>query len=199
LHQNILRLRLQPSTVQQVLQALVRRLPSSIRSWFERSFPEWNLASQLILKRQKEDWDEEFEAEKSAYTKLQPLQGTIIPECFGELRFAKARALLLSDIGGACLAEPDGSLLEVPEMRRLLHQALTAFSQFRVLPDDIKLDNFHVVGDRIMAVDLETLQDGWKPDYQLAPEIDHIVEWLARLYEGNQYCFWEDGLIAIDK
>jgi hypothetical protein len=104
----------------------------------------------------------------------------------------------LSDIGGACLAEPDGSLLEVPELRRLLHQSLTALSQFRVLQDDIKLDNFHLVGDKIMILDLETLRgESWSDD-QLASDIDHTVERLAGYYEGNQYCFWEDGLIAID-
>ncbi|KAK4152615.1 hypothetical protein C8A00DRAFT_16080 [Chaetomidium leptoderma] len=199
LHPNVVRLRLQPSIAQQIVQLLVRRLPFSIQAWFESFFPEWSLPSQLILKKQKKGWDEEFEAEKAAYTKLLPLQGVVIPRCFGQLRYDNARALLLSDIGGACLAEPDGALLEVPDFRRLLLQALTALAQFRVLPDDIKLDNFQLTGDKIMALDLETLRQGPEmTDEQLATDIGGMMETLTRLYEGNQYGFWEDGLIMID-
>jgi hypothetical protein len=161
-------------------------------------FPEWNLPAQLILKRQKEGWEEEFETEKAAYAKMQPLQGVVIPRCFGELRYDNTRALLLSDIGGACLATPTGSLLEIPELRRLLRDTLTALAQFRILQDDVKLDNFHVVGDRIMAVDFERLQNQDMPEDEIAVDVEGTIQWLARLYEGNQYCFWEDGFIKVD-
>ncbi|KAK4038136.1 hypothetical protein C8A01DRAFT_48193 [Parachaetomium inaequale] len=187
-HQNVRRLRLQPSAVQTFLGTLVRRLPSFIQAWFESCFPEWNLPDQLILKKYKEDWDEEFDAEKAAYAKLQPWQGVVIPRYYGEVRYHQryrsVHALLLSDIGDACLASPEGALLEMPEFRRLLSQALTALAQFRVQPDDVKLDNIHLAGDRIMVL--------------LASDIKDTVDWMARLYEDTQYCYWDDGFISVE-
>ncbi|KAK3293592.1 uncharacterized protein B0H64DRAFT_426156 [Chaetomium fimeti] len=188
-----------PSVVQTLLGLFVRRLPSFIQTWFESWFPEWNLPFQLSLKRQKEGWYEEFEMEKAAYVTLQPLQGVFVPRCFGQLRCDNTRALLLSDIGGECLATPAGSLLETPELRRLLSETLTALGQFRILQDDVKLDNFHIVGDRIMAVDFERLQNQDMPEDKIAIDVKATTYWLARLYEWNQYSFWEDGFIKVDR
>ncbi|KAM7209877.1 hypothetical protein V8F06_014742 [Rhypophila decipiens] len=60
-----------------------------------------------VNKKQKEGWEEEFHMEKAAYARLRPLQGIVIPEFLGEVRCDKTRAILLSDIGGACLATPE--------------------------------------------------------------------------------------------
>ncbi|KAK4182352.1 hypothetical protein QBC35DRAFT_345352, partial [Podospora australis] len=57
-----------------------------------------------------------------------PLQEIIVPKFFGELRYDNTRALSLSDIGCVCLAVPEGAVLEVTDVWRLLFQALTAFS-----------------------------------------------------------------------
>lgn len=46
----------------------------------------------------------------------------------------------------------------------MLHQALGALAAFSVSHDDTKLDNFHVVGDKIMAADFESaavVKKGW--------------------------------------
>lgn len=172
-------------------------LPSAVRAWFESSFPEWSLPSRIVLKRQKEGWDEEFETEKAAYERLKPLQGVVIPKCYGELRYNGAKALLLSDIGGVCLATPEGALLEVAELRRLLHEAFTALGRFGALHDDTKLDNFHLVGDKIMVMDLESVSMDLSDEQFLASRIKSKVNYLAEFLEDNQYCFWEDGLIMI--
>ncbi|KAL2757046.1 hypothetical protein ACRALDRAFT_1075753 [Sodiomyces alcalophilus JCM 7366] len=197
IHHNVWRLQVHPSTVQRFIQGLVALLPPLIRVWFESSFPEWNLPSRLILKQQKEGWDEEFEMEKATYAKLRPLQGTVIPEFFGQLRYGNTKALLLSDIGGACLATPEGSLLEVADFRRMLSQALAAMSQFGILHGDPKLDNFHLTGDKIMMVDFESVSEEPLTDKQLEVGVESIVNFLAAGYEDNQYCYWDDGLIAI--
>ncbi|KAK4102499.1 hypothetical protein N658DRAFT_423642, partial [Parathielavia hyrcaniae] len=199
LHQNVVRLRLHPSVAQSLLRAVVHRLPSPVQTWFDSWFPEWNLSSQLIFKKYKEGWDEEFEAEKRAYARVRSLQGVLVPQCFGEFRYDKVRALLLSDIGGANLAEPEGSLLEVSELRRMLSQTVTPLAEFQVLQDDVKLDNFHVVGDTVMAVDLERLHEWPMPDKLIKSDIKWIVDFLGQRYEDNQYCYWEDGLIAVEK
>lgn len=40
--------------------------------------------------------------------KLRPLQDTVIPRSFGEVRYEHTRALILSDIGGTALAMSEG-------------------------------------------------------------------------------------------
>lgn len=196
-HQNVLRLQVQPSVAQSVIQAVVGCLPSAIRTWFESSLPEWTLPSRLILKKHKEGWDDEFEMEKATYTKLRSLQGIVISRLFGELRYDNTRALLLSDIGGVCLATPEGSLLELADFRRLLYQALTTLSHFKILQEDVKLDNFHLTNDKVMIVDLEKVSEESLSDEDLDFGIKSAVDSLAAFYERNQYYFWEEGLISI--
>lgn len=196
-HQNVFRLHVQSSITQSVFQALIGHLPSAIRTWFESSFPEWTIPSRLILKKYKEGWDEEFEMEKATYAKLRSLQAIVIPKLFGELRYDNTRALLLSDIGGVCLATPEGALLELADFRRLLCQALTALSQFKILQEDVKLDNFHLVDDKIIIIDLEKISEEPLSNEDLDFGIKSIVDSLATFYKCNQYCFWEEGLVLI--
>ncbi len=198
-HQNVLRLQVQPSLAQQLVLLLTGLLlPAAVRVWFEASFPEWTLPRRLILKQQKEGWDEEFEAEKDMYATLRPLQDAVIPRYFGEVTYQDKRAILLSDIGGAALATPEGLLLEVPDLRRMMQQAVGAVGRFGRVHDDSKLDNYHVVGDRIMIVDLERMSepvaDQEHLDFLVRAEVDHV----ARRYEQTQYWKWKQGLISID-
>lgn len=164
-------------------------------------FPEWTLPLQLILKKQKKDWEEEFKAEKAAYAKLRPLQGTVVPRLFGELRYDNTTALLMSDIGSVCLAAPEGGMLGLDRFRYLVRQALTALSRFGILQDDVKLDNFHLTNSRVMVVDLEmTSNENQRPltDEELEFGIDSAVDSLAKSYEENQYCFWEDNILSVE-
>jgi hypothetical protein len=135
---------------------------------------------------------------KATYVKLRPLQGVVIPRCFGDLIYKGKRALLLSDIGGACLATAEGGLLEMADFRRMLRQTLDALALFGILQDDSKLDNYHVIGDRIMAVDLERVNEGLT-DKMLSFHIESEVDELAERYEATQYCLWNDGLVAVDR
>ncbi|KAH7272868.1 hypothetical protein B0J15DRAFT_543461 [Fusarium solani] len=115
--------------------------------------------------KQKEYWENEFELEKAAYEILKPLQGRFIPIYFGQIDYDNTRALLLSDIGGACLATLEGAVLRHDELQPLLEETLTALVNAGVSHDDLKLDNFHLVendrgGDRIIAVDLQRVDMG---------------------------------------
>ncbi|PHH76571.1 hypothetical protein CDD80_1432 [Ophiocordyceps camponoti-rufipedis] len=116
---------------------------------------EWNLPSRLVLKKCKEGWDQEFNAEIAAYEKLKSLQGIVIPICYGVLEYEGTRALLLSDVGGENLLFPEGSLFSVADVSRMLRDAFTAMARLGVRQDDLKLDNFFVVDNKIMTVDLE--------------------------------------------
>jgi len=196
-HPNVIRLNMQPSIVQSVLRAVIGCMPSAAQVWFRSSFPEWTLPPRLVLKKMKKGWDDEFDTEKATYAKLHSLQGVIIPKLFGELRYGNnTRALLMSDIGGASLATPEGGMLGLDEFKRLIHQALGAFSHFRITQDDVKLDNFHLVDGKIMVVDLESVnEDLSDEDFEFL--VHCAVTSLSEFYERNQYGFWQRGLLKI--
>ncbi|KAH7247810.1 hypothetical protein B0J15DRAFT_551482 [Fusarium solani] len=135
-------------------------------------FPEW-LPEKIVLKVEKDHWEEEFETEKTAHDKLVCLQGDVIPRCYGQIEYDGKRALILSDIGGACLATPDGAVLDENDLRLLLDKALTSLTDHQVSHDDTKLDNFHLVTengkDRIIVIDLEMVDmDLTEDDYAFA-------------------------------
>ncbi|KAK3363174.1 hypothetical protein B0T25DRAFT_587189 [Lasiosphaeria hispida] len=190
------RLHLQPSKTQAIIPGLMSCLPHPIRIWLGSWFPEWNLPPRTVLKKRKEGWDEEFNAEKANYAKLRPLQGVVIPRLFGELVYDSEKTLLLSNIGGPCLSTPEGALLELDDLRQMLRQALTATSHFRILQDDVRLDNFHFINGKIMVVDLETV-NVILSDEDLAFGIDCAVERIARLYADYQYSLWDNGTISL--
>ncbi|KAG8405523.1 hypothetical protein J3458_022172 [Metarhizium acridum] len=139
-------------------------------------------------------WDEEFETEKSTYEKIKSLQGVRIPRYYGESKYNGTRAILLSDIGGACIGDPAGAIWDVQEFRRMMRDALTDLARFGVLPDDIGLENFHLVGDKVMAVDFEMVYDKFSEE-DPAREVESLTTWLARLYAGRQNDFLEHGKI----
>jgi hypothetical protein len=101
-----------------VIQTLFRWLPSPLRSWANASFPEWLLPTKIVLK-QKDGWEEEFDNEIAAYERLKCLQGLVIPRCYGQAQYEGTHALVLSDIGGVCVVEPEGAVLSVQDMRLL--------------------------------------------------------------------------------
>lgn len=165
-----------------------------MRDWFETRFPEWNLPSRLVLKKYKEGWDEEFDQEKATYESVKPLQGIVLPHYYGELRYEGTRALLLSDIGGDNLTTPQASVFQEAELFRMLRAAFLALMSFNIVQGDLKLDNFHVVGDKIMAVDLEQV---YKPGEDIARQSDHEAEFLLMSYRENQRAFLQDGNITV--
>lgn len=123
-------------------------------------------ATSIIIKQHKENWEEEFEDEQTAYTKLEDLQGEVIPFCYGEGYYDGLPALLLSDICGTTLYDLARSNEEVPEnlIKAYLEDVFDKLSKYKAFYPDQKLDNFILFGDwehgysKVMAVDLEQVE-----------------------------------------
>ncbi|KAL1861754.1 hypothetical protein VTK73DRAFT_6930 [Phialemonium thermophilum] len=195
-HPNVLRLHVHDSVIQIVVQTLLRWLPSSLCSAVRTCLPEWTLPTDLILKKQKDGWEEEFDTEIAIYKKLRCLQGLVIPICYGQVQYEGTRALLLSDIGGACVATAEGAILKEADLRSLFDQALTALANQGILHDDLKLDNFHLV-DRagskiIMVVDLERISE-LPLNKDRASMVKGDVDWLMNAYREHLECLKYDG------
>ncbi|KAF4457115.1 hypothetical protein F53441_903 [Fusarium austroafricanum] len=143
----------------------------------------------------KDGWGEEFDREVATYERLQPLQGGTIPRWYGRAEYNRKRAFVLLNIGGACLATPEGAVLEEKDLRPLLTKALTALADMGVGYDDTKLDNFHLVTekvkDKIMIVDLEIVDTSLSED-DLAFTTSSNVNHLIRLYRMHLNCLHHD-------
>lgn len=97
--------------------------------------------------------------EIKAYEMLQELQGTVIPRFYGQCTINGVPALLLSDIGGETLkmlAHSDD--IPVQSLRTLLERALSALSTHGATYGDLRLDNFLLCDDKVMIVDLESVE-----------------------------------------
>ncbi|QUC23418.1 uncharacterized protein UV8b_07659 [Ustilaginoidea virens] len=193
---NVLHLQICPSIIDRMIDRLLDLLLTSWRDRVGRYFPEWNLPPCLILKMCKKNWDKEFEVEKSTYKALEIIQGTRIPNFYGELKYNGKKAILISDIGGVCLGDPAGAVLEIPDFLDLMKEALTDLGRFHIQPDDIKLNNFRLVNGRIMVIDFEMVLDKFDTNEDCAREILGLTYWLGRQYEGRQSCHLADGLIT---
>ncbi|KAM7182892.1 hypothetical protein V8F33_013944 [Rhypophila sp. PSN 637] len=202
---HVLRLRLQPNLIVRLLGA-VSILPRAAQSWAKTRWPEWFLPRDIILKKRKENWDEEFENETRMYTRLRELQGTVIPVCYGlVVVFCGNRqpepvpALVLSDVGGYELYRHEAGGIPNDRLAGLLQDVLEALAHCGVAHGDLKLDNLHLVGDnsnglRIMVVDLESVEDlvdqaKWR--FFVKSDVDHIL----RIYRDHQQCLIDDGLL----
>ncbi|KAI1818945.1 hypothetical protein F4861DRAFT_534839 [Xylaria intraflava] len=184
-HANVLRLQINHSYLALAVRALLDACPSGVQTWFRSRFPEWCLPTTIIFKKEKEHWNEEFDTERAAYDKLRCLQGLVIPVLYGQIEYDGTRALLLSDVGGQSLAEPEAILPE-HQLRPLVDQAFQALAELRFTHDDLKLDNFRLVngGTAIMVVDLELVND-----YASVQEARDHAQWeldfLMDRYQGH--------------
>ncbi|KAK2697559.1 hypothetical protein QWA68_004448 [Fusarium oxysporum] len=151
----------------------------------------------IVLKRQKENWEEEFGHEVITYNRLRPIQGITIPKLYGKIQYANTRALILSDIGGSSLSTPDGAVLDEQDIVPLLHQALSSLNDYGVCHDDTKLDNFHLVAnegkDKIIIVDLEST-DFDQTKEELAYMAKNKTKSLLLQYQDHLKCL-EHGVL----
>ncbi|KAH8433990.1 uncharacterized protein LDX57_011626 [Aspergillus melleus] len=120
----------------------------------------------VIIKQQKDEWEEEFEDEEKAYNRLKKLQGEVIPYFYGRGCFNGQPALILSDIDGITLNDLAHSNYDVPEasLKAHLEEVFDALSTHGALYRDQKPDNFFLCGDcdigfsKAMVVDLEQVE-----------------------------------------
>jgi len=135
------------------------------------------------LKTQKPNWEEEFEHERVAYTRLEPVQGVYVPRYIGCVWNGNRPAHVLSDIGGHSLSTPAGAVLAPEDFDRLMLETFNALGSCLVLHDDLKMDNYHLVGNKIMAVDMEMTGTHWE-EVPVKP-IEMLVKYLGERYRDH--------------
>ncbi|KAL1848337.1 hypothetical protein VTK73DRAFT_10140 [Phialemonium thermophilum] len=195
-HPNVLRIRIRPTLFDRAVQGFFR-LASVLLPSLRTAVPEWFLPRDIVLKRKKYGWDEEFETELQTYEKLRPVQGRVVPVFYGRVDYQGAPAIVLSDVGGVCLAEPAGAVLEPEALGPLLHLAQSVLADLGVLHDDIKLDNFRLAdsGDQIWIVDLERVVTDLDEE-DLRFMVDSNTSRLLGYYQNNLACFASDGTVT---
>jgi hypothetical protein len=118
------------------------------------------------------------------------------------LTFQGIRAIVLSDVGGASIADPEGATLKAAEIQPLFHQAISAVASLGIFQEDPKLDNFMLV-DRggqkaVMLVDFERV-DTELPKEDRAEYVGYDVAHLMRRYRNHLQCLKPDGLLLNHK
>ncbi|KAH8430073.1 uncharacterized protein LDX57_007744 [Aspergillus melleus] len=126
-----------------------------------------DMATSVIVKQQKDGWEEEFEVEKMAYNRLAQLQGEVIPYFYGQGSFNGLPAIVLSDIDGIApdyLARSSNDEISEDSLEAYLEKVFREFSKCGVLYRDQKLDSFLLCYDKdrrhgkVMVVDLEQVE-----------------------------------------
>ncbi|KAL8377060.1 hypothetical protein RB595_007953 [Gaeumannomyces hyphopodioides] len=190
-HPNVVFLRVLPSTLGRLSDCLSRLLPATWRDRLEARWPEWFLPDRIILKREKPNWKEEFDNEVGMYKLLAPLGGHVVPKLYGQTEYpgtddVRRRALIISDIGGIPLGEPEVGSLPLGRVEEMLNDAFQSIADAGVDHCDAKLDNIHVVGDRIMLIDFDTSEpvtEDVDPKYCAYTAVNHVLRQYIRLHD----------------
>lgn len=198
-HPHILKLHLRPSATARLIAGVAGFLPALAQSWVKVAFPEWFLPDYVVMKQQKhgeekEVMDELFDTEVKAYGQLKPLQGVVIPRCYGRLSYKGTRALLLEQLEGVSLASPEGATLELKELSELLQPCYRALHAFGIHHDDPHPSNFQLVDGKLMVLDLERVSFGLPADRNALFMASNIWD-IAYRYQGLQVYYRLEGLL----
>ena len=179
-HSHTFRLQIPPSPLQRSIQRLTSLLPQTWRLWTERSFPEWFLPQTIILKTEKTSLEpvvsrKLFHTEVEAYRRLGPLQGSVVPVCYGQAKYKNTNALLLQDVDGTLLDKPKAQTLTLQELFCLLEQCLSALYAYGVSYEDAHPSNFSLVGDHLVVFDFEQVAFD-------APEDENVLSLKSEIY-----------------
>jgi hypothetical protein len=116
----------------------------------------------IVVKQQKDEWEEEFKNEKMAYERLKTLQSNVIPQFLGQGLFDGVPALFISEIVGTTLYDLAQGNDDVPEniLEARLYEAFGELSRHGAVHWDPKLDNFLFCHgeSKVMLVDLEHIK-----------------------------------------
>lgn len=204
-HKNVHRLHIPRGKIDIYARLFLRILPRAFQAWIKALWPEWFLPSTVILKRQKPGWRREFDAETRAYETLRAAQGDVIPVCYGVALCSRGdwgggtkrrRTLVLSDVGGTALDSSDCPKLESDQLRKMLRDAYQAMAKFGVINDDHKMQNHHVVGDRIVVLDLE-LTDSPRSHHEMDKAVELAVDDIVYFWDRRQDGLAEERAMAI--
>ncbi|KAL2255334.1 hypothetical protein VTK26DRAFT_3587 [Humicola hyalothermophila] len=192
-------LQIRPSALAALIARCVSFLPAFAQVWVKSVFVEWFLPDRAVLKTQKQDAEEEittelFETEVKAYSQLKPLQGIVIPRCYGRLRFNGVRALLLEHLGGVSLVSPEGATLTLQELSDLLQPCYRALHAFGVHHEDPHLGNFQLVDGKMMVLDFERVAFHLSPEARIFFMKTNIWD-LADRYLDAQVYYRHEGLL----
>jgi predicted Ser/Thr protein kinase len=175
--------------------------------WIKAYWPEWFLPPTVILKKQKDSWEDEFETEKEAYNLLKPIQGTIVLYFYGEAVYDRSRALIFSAITGSNLFYlARNKHNKFPEskdeaLKRSLEDAFKALTSYGVEYGDQKLDNFMWVDERVMVIDLENVKfdttDVWEENVNSATA-DSLMREFMRTRDPGRMSSYRRRLLSGD-
>ncbi|GAB1309939.1 hypothetical protein MFIFM68171_00149 [Madurella fahalii] len=198
-HPHVLLLRIPSSATARFISHCCGLLPRFVQSWVKALFPEWFLPDHVVLKSQKRGEEEMimrelFDTELKAYDRLKPLQGVVIPRCYGSLHYNGARALILEHVGGVSPSTPEGSTLKLEALSDLLQVCYRALHSFGVHHDDPQLGNFQFLDGRIMVLDLERVMFDLSLDDN-AFYMKTSIEELAIRYRDRQAYFRRNGFL----
>lgn len=128
--------------------------------------PLGDLPETIVIKEQKDGWEEQFQHEIEVYKRLMDLQGTVIPQFFGTGYLDGIPALFLQEINGITLHDLAHTKKHINEetLRPPLEKALRALTERGAVYWDSKLDNFMFCEDgAVVIIDLEEVTFPTKP------------------------------------
>ncbi|KAK7420623.1 hypothetical protein QQZ08_010315 [Neonectria magnoliae] len=160
-HPNVLHLTILRSSFDRAVISTLLALPYTVQNLARALVPGYFLPSRVVLKKMKPEWDDEFDNEVCMYERLRPVQGHLIPICYGLAWCDGKRALVLSVVNGLLpFEQPLDSPLDAAEFCHRLRVAYSELGTFGLMYGDPKLDNYLLVDDRIVIVDLESVEEG---------------------------------------
>ncbi|KLU88245.1 hypothetical protein MAPG_07232 [Magnaporthiopsis poae ATCC 64411] len=160
-----------------------RSVPATWSEGLEARWPEWFLPDRIVMKREKPNWEEEFDNEVDIYGLLTPLGGRVVPKLYRQIEYpdtddVRRRALIMSDIGGVALGEPEVGSLPLDRVEEMVNSAFRSIVHAGVVHCDSKLDNIHVVGDKIMLTDFDSsmrVPEDRDPEFCVCSAVDHAL------------------------
>lgn len=177
---------IQPKWFDKVVGAALSICPKFAQSRLQTWFPEWYLPRNIVLKTQKPNWENEFHAEIKFYRALEPLQGTYIPQYLGATELNGVRSHVLSDVGGICMSDIDEDDESIaPVVEKLFRHTISTVAALGHYQNDMRLDNFHLVGDKIVIVDLEQMGI-FSPRFNLEGITGFLVQKMTVIFSNHQ-------------
>ncbi|KAJ5938202.1 hypothetical protein N7454_004544 [Penicillium verhagenii] len=140
----------------------------------------------VVIKQQKDEWEEEFKKEIQAYEKLSDVQGITIRHLYGQGVFNGIPALILSDLGGITLFDLGLKRSQIDDkmLENELHKAVKSLYDHGVEYWDEKLDNYLFCEDgKVRIVDLELVE---------FPKPDERLPWQKGSGLGSVYSLMEE-------
>ncbi|KAH8649589.1 hypothetical protein BGZ61DRAFT_542266 [Ilyonectria robusta] len=183
-HPNVLRLTILRSSFDQAVISILLALPYAIQNFARALVPGYFLPPRIVLKKTKPQRDDEFNNEVCMYERLRPVQGHLIPICYGLAWCDGTRALVLSKVNRVLpFEQPVDSPLNAAEFCRRLEVAYGELGTFGLMYGDPKLDNYLLVDGRIVIVDLESVEEG-KEEGVIERVIESNVEFARDRYRS---------------